>query len=252
MVDELDLNAPTEKVEPQSNNQDNKNANSQPTKKKRKVLKWVIIGIILVFVVLFVIYFTGVVKTYLDDLNSGDNTTIYDITTLDDPYAGSLEADVVIVEFADFQCPYCFQVFPTVREIISTYGDQIRFIYRDFPIDDIHPYAQNAAEAGECASEQDKFWEYHDKLFINQDNLDLASLKNYALELGLDTQEFNTCLDSNRYYTEVQQDFASGIVAGVEGTPTFFINDIQFQGAITVENFKSIIDELLVIFEQQG
>lgn len=252
MVDELDLNAPNDLVEEQSKKQVIGNLTLKAPKKKRKVLKWVIISVAVLIVILFSIFFIGLVKTSIDQISGNDNSSIFDITTTDDPYAGSLEAKIVIVEFSDFQCPYCFQSFPTVREIIDIYGDQIRFIYRDFPIDDIHPQAQNAAEAGECASEQDKFWEYHDKLFINQDNLSLDALKYYASEIGLDTDTFDECLDSHRYYEEVQQDFASGIIAGVEGTPTFFINDVKFQGAITVENFKNIIDQLLVIFQQPG
>jgi len=245
MVDELDLNAPTEKVE-----QNNINNKGNKPKKKRRIIKWIIISFVILLLLSLVIFFIALVKTNLNNLNS-NTSSVYDISTTDDPYAGGADADIVIVELADFQCPYCFTVFPTVRELIDIYDDQIRFIFRDFPIDDIHPQAQKAAEAGECASEQGKFWEYHDKLFINQDNLGEISLINYASELGLDELQFKECLESNRYYEEVQQDFASGILAGSEGTPTFFINNVEFQGALTIESFKSIIDRLLEIFAEE-
>lgn len=244
MVDELSLDAPEEQKEPQNNIQKNN------PKKKKKTVKWVLISFLIFLLIASALFFIAVLRLNLNKIN--DDNSVYDISTTDDPYAGGENADVVIVEFGDFQCPYCFQVFPTVRELLNDYGDKIKFIYRDFPNMDIHPQSQKAAEASECAAEQGKFWEYHDKLFINQDNLGVGALKNYAAELGLDETEFNECLDSNRYYEEVQQDFASGILAGVDGTPTFFINNVKFEGAITLDNFQSIIDQLLVIFEQQN
>ncbi len=250
MADELDLDAPPiQNSVPEASQIQNKIQSNTPPK-KRKIIKWIIISFVILLVLSIGIFFIALVKKNMDNLNN--TNSVYDISTTDDPYAGGENANVVIVEFSDFQCPYCFQVFPTVREIINKYGDQIKFIYRDFPIDDIHPQAQKAAEAGECAAEQDRFWDFHDKLFINQDNLTETSLKNYASELGLNTEQFNACLESNRYYEEVQQDFASGILAGVEGTPTFFINNVKFEGAITLESFTTIIDKLLLIYSQNS
>lgn len=249
MTDELDLNLPADdaiqETQPvQAPNEGNK----QPKKeqKSHRVL-WVVLGIFAIILIVIGIWFYGLVKDNIDTILNEDNTTIHDIATNDDPYAGSDDAKIVIVEFSDFQCPFCTQAFPVVREIISMYGDQIKFVYRDFPNSTIHPQAQKAAEAGECASEQDKFWELHDKLFINSD-LSVSAIKQYAIEIGIDADQFNECLDSDRYYEEVQQDFASGIVAGVDGTPTFFINGTKFEGVISVNSFQNIIDELLVIY----
>ena len=134
-----------------------------------------------------------------------------------------------------------------MRELLSAYGEQIKFIFRDFPLKN---NSQKAAEAGECAHEQGKFWEMHDKLFINQNDLSVLALKRYASELGLDESSFNECLDSGRYVTEVQEDLSDGLLAGVDGTPTFFINDYEFQGSVTVDAFKMIIDELIAIYSQ--
>ncbi|MEA3494461.1 MAG: DsbA family protein [Bacteroidota bacterium] len=251
MTDELDLNLPTEDATQKKQPvQAPKEGKKQPKKgKKSHRVLWVVLSIFLVFLIVVGVWFYGLVKENIDMILNEDNTTIHDIATNDDPYAGSNDAKIVIVEFSDFQCPYCTQAFSTVREVISTYGDQIKFIYRDFPNSTIHPQSLKAAEAGECASEQNKFWEMHDKIYINTD-LSVTALKQYATEVGMDAGQFNECLDSDRYYEEVQQDFASGIVAGVDGTPTFFINGTKFEGSVSVDNFKSIIDELLVIYNQ--
>jgi protein-disulfide isomerase len=170
------------------------------------------------------------------------------VATTDDPYAGDPNAKVVVVEFSDFQCPYCSQEFPTVRELINVYKNKIKFIYRDFPVSDKHPNAQKAAEAADCAFAQGKFWEMHDKLFINQSDLSNAALKRYAGEIGLDAAQFNSCLDSGTYASEVQKDFNDGYAAGVQGTPTFFINDRKFEGVVSLDTFKQIIDQLLAIY----
>ncbi len=167
------------------------------------------------------------------------------IESSDDPYVGAADAAVVIVEFSDFQCPYCLQAFPIVREIIQKYGNRIKFQYRDFPNVDSHPDALNAAEAAECSHEQGKFWEMHDKIFINQNNLSLAALKAYAEQIGLDMNQFNQCLDSEKYQAEIQQDFDDAVLAGATGTPTFFINNTKYAGVIPSEYFTLLIDRAL-------
>lgn len=216
-----------------------------PHKKTRAVLITVIVVVVL-FIGLGVVFYS-LVRGNVELLENQDQAATLHIATADDPYKGGMDAKIVIVEFSDFQCPYCFQSFPVVRELISTYGDQIKFIYRDFPLKE---YSQKAAEAGECAHEQDKFWEMHDKLFINQNNLSVSAIKQYALELGLDELSFNECIDSGRYAAEVQEDLSDGLLAGVDGTPTFFINEREFQGSVTVDVFKTIIDELIAIYSQ--
>lgn len=217
--------------------------NSQPTPKKSRTV-WLLL---LVFVFLLIVdglLFYGLVRRGLQNASSNTNRTV-EIATADDPYKGGATAKVVIVEFGDFQCPYCLEAFPVVQEVASTYGDRIKFIYRDFPDSGKHPDAQKAAEASECAHEQGKFWEMHDKLFINQSDLSVAALKRYSQEISLDTAVFNSCLDTGKYAQEVRQDFNDGYQLGVRGTPTFFINGHQFEGTTTVENFQYVIDGLL-------
>ena len=230
----------------------NKKATSGSKKSRKFFCILVIISILLILAVLSVIIIivfnkTGVLSdltNYLFGQGEDDSQTV-NVETEDDPFLGGQDAEVVIVEFADFGCPYCALEFPIVREIANTYGDKIKIIFRDLPDTGNHPDAQNAAEAAECAHEQEKFWEMHDKLFINQQNLDFDSLKNYAKELGLNEGQFNDCLDSHKYREEVLEDLAHGISAWVEATPTFFINGKKTEGAIPLDYFKELIDQEL-------
>lgn len=166
------------------------------------------------------------------------------ISVDDDPFKGGQNAKVTIVEFSDYQCPYCARAKSTVEEIMNTYGNKVRFVYRDFPLPG-HQFAQKAAEASECADEQGKFWEYHDLIFENQQSLSVDALKSYAKELSLNENQFNSCLDSGKYTQEVKSDLKDGANYGVEGTPTFFINGIKIPGAVPFEQFKQIIDSEL-------
>jgi protein-disulfide isomerase len=150
----------------------------------------------------------------------------------DDPVKGSKNAPITIVEFSDFQCPFCArfyaQTLPSIEENYIKTG-KVKFIYRDFPLN-FHQYAQKAAEAAECADEQGKFWEYHDILFQKQSEWSSAGvekLKEYAQNLGLDTAKFNECLDSGKYTDEIQKDYSDGSNYGVTGTPTFFIMGLK-------------------------
>ncbi|MDP2586951.1 MAG: DsbA family protein [Candidatus Komeilibacteria bacterium] len=165
------------------------------------------------------------------------------LNAADDPAMGDKNAKVRIVEFSDFQCPYCRESFPVVREILDRYGDKIYFVYRDFPVSTIHPESVKAAEAGQCAHEQGKFWQMHDKIFINQENIQPADLKNYARAIGLNTDQFNNCLDSGQYQAEVNQDFQDGVNLGAVATPTFFINGYRVSGSIPLEIFIKLIDQ---------
>jgi len=164
----------------------------------------------------------------------------------DDPAWGPEDAPVTIIEFSDFQCPFCSRFFvQTYPQIKQEYEGQVRFVYRDFPLTSIHENAQKAGEAAECADEQGKFWDYHDTLFNNNSALDDASLKSYASQVGLDTATFNQCLDSGKYTEEVQKDYQEGISYGVTGTPAFFINGVTVIGAQPYANFKAAIDAAL-------
>lgn len=169
----------------------------------------------------------------------------FDLATVDDPSLGSRSATVTIVEFADFECPYSEESSFVVRELALQYPDDVRFIYRDFPLTDIHPIAQKAAEAGECAQDQGKFWEYHDKLYQNQSSLTQDRLVEFATELNMNAFQFETCLDSGRYADEVIEDYQAGVEAGVRGTPTFFINGNRIPGAIPKDTLDAIIQSIL-------
>jgi protein-disulfide isomerase len=164
----------------------------------------------------------------------------------DDPALGPENAPVTIVEFSDYQCPYCKvwyeQVFTQLR---ADYPDQVRFVYRDFPLTQIHPGAQPAAEAADCAGDQDKYWEYHDALFSGQYNLNREGFLSIASDLGLNTTTFASCIDSGKYANEVQTDLQEGINIGVQSTPTFYINGFQVVGAQPYATFKSVIDQIL-------
>ena len=160
------------------------------------------------------------------------------------PARGPATAPVTIVEFSDFQCPYCQTASPTVSKVLETYGDRIRFVYRHYPLPN-HPAARPAAEASLCAAEQDQFWPYHDRLFANPTQLTNQNLKEHAAALKLDTTKFNECFDSGKHAKEVDVDLAAGNALGVSGTPAFFINGRALSGAQPFEAFKQLIDEEL-------
>ena len=162
----------------------------------------------------------------------------------DDAVRGPADAPIQIVEFSDFDCPYCQRATGTIAQLLDRYGDQIRFVYKDYPLPS-HPNAFKAAEAGKCANAQGKFWELHDKMFASQGSLDVASLKTYASELGLDATAFASCLDEGRYTQRVQQDLATGARYGVSSTPTVFINGRLVTGAVPYDVFDGIIREEL-------
>ncbi len=162
-----------------------------------------------------------------------------------DPFKGSKQAKVTIVEFSDFQCPFCARVGPTLKQIESTYGDKVQIVFRDFPLTSIHPLAQTAAEAANCATEQGKFWEYHDRLFENQAALQPDALKKHAAELGMDAGQFNACFDGGKYREDVMKDMQDAQRLGVTGTPAFFVNGRFLSGAQPFEAFAQIIDEEL-------
>jgi protein-disulfide isomerase len=162
----------------------------------------------------------------------------------DDPAKGPQTALVTIVEFSDFQCPYCANAGPTVKRILETYKDQVRVVFRDYPLN-FHAQAPKAAEAASCANEQGKFWEMHDRLFANQQKLQVADLKQHAAALGLNSQTFDQCLDSGKYGSEWRQDMEDGTRAGVNGTPAFFVNGRLLSGAQPFEAFSRVIDDEL-------
>jgi protein-disulfide isomerase len=161
----------------------------------------------------------------------------------DDPARGDASAPVTIVEFTDFQCPSCAAMHPVIDETLKSYGNRVRLVVRDFPLS-MHAQARKAAEAADAANAQGKFFEYIPVLFKNQSALDIASLKKYASDLGLDRARFDAALDSGQYATEVSHDVADGEAYGVDATPTLFINGVRLRN-MTAEGLRAAIDSAL-------
>ncbi|HYJ45022.1 MAG TPA: thioredoxin domain-containing protein, partial [Pyrinomonadaceae bacterium] len=162
------------------------------------------------------------------------------ISADDDPARGDTTAPVTVVEFTDFQCPACSAMQPVLEEVLKSYGNRVRFVVRDFPLN-IHENARKAAEAADAAAAQGKFFEYINILFKNQSALDIASLKKYAGDLGLDRAKFDAALDSGQYAAEVSHDVADGEAYGVDATPTIFINGVRLRN-MTAEGLRAAID----------
>jgi protein-disulfide isomerase len=155
---------------------------------------------------------------------------------------GPKDAPVTIVEFSDFQCPFCKSATATVKQILDKYPGKVRLVFRDYPLVSIHPLAPKAHEAARCAAEQGKFWEYHDLLFERSPRLAPQELKQYAQDLKLDAAAFGQCLDTGKYVAEVDRDTQEGMSLGLTGTPSFFINGRQLVGAQPITAFQKIID----------
>ncbi|MBI2970940.1 MAG: thioredoxin domain-containing protein [Candidatus Aenigmarchaeota archaeon] len=169
----------------------------------------------------------------------------YEPKTADaDNFLGT-EAAVTVTEYSDFQCPACGAFFrQTEPQFIAAYVEtgKVKFVYKHFPLTSTHAYAQKAAEAAECAADQGKFWEYHNKLFENQQALYLAALKGYAASLGLDTDAFNQCLDSGVMASRVKADADEALKRGVKATPTLYVNNVKVEGAQSFSSMRNIID----------
>lgn len=160
-------------------------------------------------------------------------------------FKGPANALITIVEFSDFHCPFCKRVLSTLAQLESKYSGKIKLVFRDFPIDQLHPAARKAHEAARCANDQGKFWVYHDKLFATAPKASLDNLKTYAKDVGLDLNSFDQCLSSGKYEAAVQKDIEEGARAGVTGTPAFFINGRMISGAQPLESFVRVIDDEL-------
>lgn len=162
------------------------------------------------------------------------------------PMMGGEKASVAIVEFSDFQCPYCARAADTIGEVKKKYGNKVKITFRHFPLPN-HKEARPASEASMCINEQSsqKFWKFHDLLFKNQDKMDTANLEKYAKDVGADTKKFKECFDSKKFASFVQSDLEYGEKIGVRSTPTFFINGQLMSGALPIEQFSDVIDDEL-------
>ena len=178
------------------------------------------------------------VTTFLDPLRT-------EISTAGHPARGPANAPVTIVEFADFECPFCGGLYPTLKLIEQNYADKVRFVYRQFPLTNIHRFAQKAAEASLCAHDQKRFWEFHDSMFSDQSRLDVAALKQRAATLGLNAAAFNTCLDSGSKAEAIRKDIEEARKAGVSSTPTLFINGRLMTGNRSYAEIREVIEDEL-------
>jgi protein-disulfide isomerase len=162
------------------------------------------------------------------------------------PVRGAPDAPVTVVEFSDFECPFCKSAQGTLAQILERYSGKVKLVYRDLPLEGIHLQARRASEAARCANDQGKFWEYHDVLFRNAPQLAPNDLTNYAKQVGIDLPKFDTCLNSGVHKLGVQRDIDEARRLGVNATPVFFINGRLLSGAAPIEGFAKIIDEELV------
>jgi protein-disulfide isomerase len=161
-----------------------------------------------------------------------------------DQARGPANAPITIVEYSDFQCPFCARVNPTLERVRETYGDKVRIVFKDFPLP-IHPEAPKASEAAHCAGDQGKYWEMHDRLFANQQALQVPALKQHAVALGLNAETFDQCLDSGKHAARVAENLKAGEKLGIASTPTLYVNGRPVVGAQPFEYFKGVIDEEL-------
>lgn len=168
-----------------------------------------------------------------------------EVATEDDPSIGLKDAKLTVVEFLDYQCPYCGQEYSTLRETAAAYGDRVRFIIRDFPVQELHPDALTAAEAAGCAEAQGKFWPMHDHLFALKGTLTRPDIDRAAEQSGVDMTVFAACMGTHARLDEIQADATAGVNAGVRGTPTFYFNGYKVEGVIPRDVFNQLIDRFL-------
>jgi protein-disulfide isomerase len=172
------------------------------------------------------------------------------ISMKDVPVRGPSSAAITLLEFADYECPYCQQIQPILERIEKEYKGKLAFAYKDYPLP-MHPNAQKAAEAAHCAGSQSKYWEYHDAMLANR-QLDLMSLKKYARDVKLDTAAFDTCLDSGQQAGTVKTNLTEAQALGLSGTPTLFVNNRYISGDLTYERLRSLIVEELSAIEMSA
>ncbi len=216
--------------------------------KKTKIWLSLLAVIILVIIVSIVV-----------NISKPDDLEVIETGTIQDPFLGPADSKIVVIEYSDFQCPFCGAVAGTNEYLIERLKQsnpswiapvpklkelaklgKIKYIFKDYPLPS-HQFALKSAIAAQCAHEQNKFWEYHDLLFENQEELSVKDLKKYAADLNLDTTKFDSCLDNNKYKLDIQKDQSAGSSLGVDGTPTFFINGKKISGAESFSAFEPLL-----------
>ncbi len=190
----------------------------------------------------------GIDLTEEEPVENGEEPPTIDIEPTYDESShirGDVEGAVTIIEFSDFQCPYCSRFHDTMKEVMANYQTDVKWVYKHFPLDSIHPYARKAAEASECAGEQGEFWQYADGLYENQSKIAPDYFAELAQEVGLNVDQFTNCLDSDKYADKVEADYQEGRSLGISGTPGGFINGEVLGGAVPFSTLQSKIDVLL-------
>ncbi len=217
---------------------------------RKKTTGRIVMWVVLVLVIGGVVY-------GLTQLGSSDSTQpiLVDEVSTQDHVKGNPDANVILIEYSDFQCPACRTYYSLVDQIAADYADQIELVYRNFPLRTLHPNAQIGAQAAEAAGLQDKFWEMYEQLFANQNEWAEQSdptdmFATYAETIGLDVDQFKTDLTSTTVTDKVDADYRSGIAANVNATPTFFLNGVKMNNPRSLDEFKSAIDEALATADQ--
>jgi protein-disulfide isomerase len=162
-----------------------------------------------------------------------------------DHIQGPDTAPITLVEYGDYECPYCGQAYPIIKQIQGYFQDNLRFVFRNFPLTQVHPHAQKAAEAAEAADTQNKFWNMHDYLYEHQQALDERHLEKYAKIIGLNLERFNDDMKTHIHASRIREDFLSGIQSGVNGTPSFYINEIRYDGSWDFDTLIRILTSVM-------
>lgn len=203
-----------------------------------------IVAIVIIAAVIIVI--VGFINGWFQHETTTPEET-FPVFVNDDPVKGSPDAPVTIIEFSDFSCPYCASFLNMTGPLLNEYIENgtVRFVFKDFPLTQIHPKAAQVAKAAGCADEQGLFWEYHDVVYANIQNQEIAHLHGYAQQVGLDMQAYGECFASDRRFAEIEDDLQTGRGLGVTGTPTFFVNGKRYGGVLTPEALKAAIADAL-------
>jgi protein-disulfide isomerase len=184
------------------------------------------------------------------DLTEFEKQADYDMSAVIDPispWIGNKDAKIVIVEFGDFNCPYCYKEMPILKQVLAKYRDKVKIHWRNFPT--VSDSSLEFAYGAVCANRQGKFWAYHDMMFVGQGRYSIGSLSMIAKNLNLDIEKFESCLESSLTKAEVRKDYLFAVDYNLQGTPTFFVNGFKLQGVVTYEAWEKIIDQLLEIYE---
>ncbi len=163
-----------------------------------------------------------------------------------DHIQGNEKAWITLVEYGDYECPFCGMAYPIVKQLQTHFGEQLRFVFRNFPLSEMHPYAEPAAEAAEFAADSDLFWQIHDLIYENQEDLSIPLLLELGESLGLSAEDIAEAIENKAYAKKIHDDFLSGVRSGVNGTPTFFINDRRYNGPFEFEEMVSAIEAVSV------